>query len=322
MTDRRAVDNPAVTDTVVIVADSGEKAGFGHISRSSAIAVALRSRGIETGCYAFGAEERFERDGVEWAPLTDGELPAADGDVLLVDSYRFPRDELARAAASTALVVMHDHGAVPEGAALVVSTSASPPAGREEWLIGLEYAALRPVFWGLPRRTLHDSVEHVLVTVGSGLFAEVGSELAAAVAAALPEARVTLVRGPHATNDAPTGIALLDAPDSLLEALLHTDLAVSASGQTMLEAAAGGTPCISFALVDNQRAQVRQLAERDGVLLVDPPDPREIAAAATELARSIDARRELSLNGQRAVDGYGALRVAFHVARLCSKALA
>ena len=84
----------------------------------------------------------------------------------------------------------------------------------------------------------------------------------------------------------------------------------------MLEAAAAGTPCMAFPLAANQRAQVERLAEQGGVRLVDPPDQSEIAAAAVELAGSVEARRELSLNGQRTVDGYGALRVAFHVARL------
>ena len=315
-TDRRTVDNPGVTERVVLVADSGEEAGLGHVSRSSAVAMALRCRGIEARCHALGAKQGFERDGIDWSPLAGRALSTLDGSVLFVDSYRIPRDELARIAASTALVVMHDHGAIPEGAALVVSTSAPPPGGHAARLIGLEYASLRPAFWGLPRRVLRSSIEDVLVTVGSGLFAEVGSEIAAALAAGLPHARVTLVCGPYATNSGPAGVALLDAPDSLLHPLLQADLAVSASGQTMLEAAAAGTPCVALPLVANQREQALRLADHGGARVVDPPDPGEITAAAVELAESAHARRELSLNGQRAVDGYGALRVAFYIARL------
>src|SRR3954467_7922490 len=98
---------------VVIVADAGLDAGLGHISRSSSLAVALRCRGIESRCYAYGAEEAFERDGVLWSPFEGDEIPVLPGGILVVDSYRFSRDALASAAESSRLVAMHDYGVVP-----------------------------------------------------------------------------------------------------------------------------------------------------------------------------------------------------------------
>ena len=308
-----------MSNEVMLVADAGEQAGLGHISRSTAVAVALRCRGIETRCYAHGAAEPLERDGVRWAPLGGERLPDSPGGVLVVDSYLLPSDELARAAGSARLVVMHDYGSVPEDAALVVSAAAPPSDAGSGRLSGLAYAALRPVFWGLPARELRDHVEHVLVTTGSGNFAEVGCELAEAVGNELPGVRVTLVRGPHGTIDVPSGIELLDGPDSLLEPLLATDLVVTAGGQTMLEAATAGTPCVALPLVDNQRRQALRLAGLGAVRLVDPPSVSEVAAAASELAREPEARREMSREGQHGVDGYGALRVAFHIGRMVSQ---
>src|SRR5579862_4436870 len=230
---------------VVVVADAGRDAGLGHISRSSAVAVALRTLGLETLCFAYGENEPFARDSITWMPLESPELP--ESHIAVIDSYRLPREVLERAAEKHRLVVMHDFGGVPLGAALVVS-AAGPPSIDRTRLSGFEFAPLRPQFWGLPPRTIGPVVAQVLVTTGSGQFADVGDEAARALAAALPEVTVKLVCGPHSDFDSTAGVEILVAPPSLLEPLLAADLVVSAAGQTMLEAAAAGTPCIALPL--------------------------------------------------------------------------
>jgi spore coat polysaccharide biosynthesis predicted glycosyltransferase SpsG len=100
--------------------------------------------------------------------------------------------------------------------------------------------------------------------------------------------------------------------------MLEADLVVTAAGQTMLEAVATGAPTVALPLVENQARQAELLAERGAVRLVSSEDVSELTSAAVELARSTDARRALSANGQAAVDGYGALRVAYHLARLAT----
>src|SRR5262249_12973138 len=161
--------------------DAGREAGLGHVARSSAVATALRCREIETRCLAHGADEPFRFDGVDWAPLNGNELPEANGHVLLIDSYRLSPEAVAASARPSRLVVMHDDGDVPPGAALAISVVGAPDAtaGR---LSGLEYAALRPGFWGLPSRRLNDDAGEILVTTGGGLFAETGLEVARSLA--------------------------------------------------------------------------------------------------------------------------------------------
>jgi UDP-2,4-diacetamido-2,4,6-trideoxy-beta-L-altropyranose hydrolase len=306
-----------VTAPVVFVADAGRDAGLGHVGRSSAVAAALRCRGIETVCLADGVLEPLELDGIRWLPLDDRALreSASAATVLVIDSYRLERESLAGAAPSSRLVVVHDHGRPPQGAALVVSVGKLPADGAPK-LTGLAYAALRPDFWGLPERAPRDDVERVLVTTGSGALGAVGREVAQALAAALPAVRVAVVQGPYATVGAPSGVETIAAPRSLLVPLLEADLVVSAGGQT----AAAGTPCVALPLVENQRAQTDVLAGLGAVRVVDPPEPSAAASAAVALARDPDARRALSEAGQRAVDGYGALRVAFEIALLAGRA--
>jgi spore coat polysaccharide biosynthesis predicted glycosyltransferase SpsG len=310
------VDNRVVTDPVLLVTDAGEKAGLGHLSRSAAIAVALRCRGTEMRAYAQGVDERVVRDGVEWLPLELSSLTSVAGMVVVIDSYRLPQEALAHIGEANRLVVMHDQGPVPEKARLVVSVTDAAANGQATLLRGLGYAALRPDFWGLPTRVLRPDVRRVVVTTGSGQFDDVANELARTVAAVLPGVGVAVVRGPHATADPPRGIEAIEAPNSLLEPLLAADLVISAGGQTMLEAVAVGTPCVALPLVENQRAQVALALRRGAVRVVDQPDADAVASAATALALDHGAREALSTAGQRAVDGYGALRVAFEIAKL------
>ena len=302
---------------VVLVADAGPHAGLGHISRSSALAVALSCRGIDPRCYAHGAEEPFERDGVRGRRCRSSGLRGVQGGVLVVDSYTLAPDELEQAAESSRLVVMHDDGEPPRGVCLVVAPAGEKSQDAPARLDSLRHVALRPAFWGLPRRDLEEHMDQILVTTGSGQFDLLGQDIARALAAALPDAEITLVRGPYASaSSPPPGIRVLDTPETLADALRACDLAVTAGGQTMLEAAAAGTPCVALPLADNQRRQVASLARLGAVHVVDPPRAEHAAAAAVSLAHDADQRRELSRKSQQAIDGYGALRVAFCVGRL------
>jgi spore coat polysaccharide biosynthesis predicted glycosyltransferase SpsG len=304
-------------DRVVIVADAGKGAGLGHVARSSAIAVALRCREIEPRCYGYGAVEPFRFDGIDWIGLSEHALPAFTEEVVVLDSYRIPTELVSGIGENHRLVALHDQGTPPPGAALVVSVG-GPSRDDPHWAGGLSYAALRPGYWGLPQRALSDRVERILVTTGSG-FSDAGSAIAQAIATTLPDTTVRLVVGPHAGVVTPPDLETLVSPTSLLEPLLDADVVVSSAGQSALEAVAAGTPCIALPLVDNQLAQAERLASAGAVRLVDPPEPADVAAACLNLARDRGARHELSRNGQSAVDGYGALRVAFAITRLAEQ---
>ena len=90
-----------------------------------------------------------------------------------------------------------------------------------------------------------------------------------------------------------------------------------AAARTMLEAAACGTPCLALPLAENQLPQATLLAE-GGAVQVVAPSVDAVLAAVSRLRLDLEACRELSRKAQLAVDGYGALRVAFHLQRLLS----
>jgi UDP-N-acetylglucosamine:LPS N-acetylglucosamine transferase len=69
--------------------------------------------------------------------------------------------------------------------------------------------------------------------------------------------------------------------------------------------------------VDNQCANADALRSAGAAVVVDGPGP-ELERALAALAADPSARSELSARAQAAVDGYGALRIAFAVERLAA----
>jgi spore coat polysaccharide biosynthesis predicted glycosyltransferase SpsG len=296
--------------TAVLAADAGPDVGLGHVSRTGAVAAALRTRGWGVRCLALGADDGFERDGIEWEPWElDRRPPRADAIVL--DSYHFDAAAARREAQRSLLVLMHDRGdPIAEAGLLVTVGGGESP--RRGWLTGPRFACLRPPFWGLPIRAPRAEVEHVLVATGGGDPGGAAAGLAEACAQVLPNARVRRLRGPQAPSVAADGVEEVGPVDCPADLLLDSDLVVTAGGQGALEAIATGAACVLVPLADNQRAQVERLVAIRAAVAAEPA-PEQVAAEAARLAADTPARAGLATNGQRAVDGYGALRVAFAI---------
>ena len=293
----RRATRRAVRADVAVVADGGPGAGLGHLGRSSAIAAALRARGVAVSCHAYGAAEPVTVDGIAWSPLD--EPPAPAGGVVVLDTYTMPETDRAALAERFAVALMHDVGGILPAATLVVAV------GRREdeiamlgtpVLAGLRYAALRAPFWGLPVRHARARVRRVLVTTGGGTLQDAGVALAAQVKAALPGASVALVRGPRAHFTAPPGVELVNAPRSLVDELLAADIVVTAAGQSALEAVATGAATVALALVDNQRRNATMLAATGAARVLEPG--ADIAATVGHLAGDRAERAALAERGQ------------------------
>jgi spore coat polysaccharide biosynthesis predicted glycosyltransferase SpsG len=301
--------------SALVLADGGPSAGQGHLSRSSSLVVALRARGVTARCVALGAEGLRERYGVTWEPEAGaGRTLTAPADVVVVDTYGPPWPASAGVdLADVPRVLVCDEPRPPSSA--VVVDPAAEPDGDPRHLYGLRHAMLGPPFWGMPRRTSHRPLRRVLVTVGRSTRVTEGPELVDAVRAAVPGEAVVRVVGLSGVADGP-GVEALAPSASLLEELLACDLVVCGAGQTMLEAAATGAPCVAVVLADNQRRAAEQL-DRAGAAVVTAM--AGVAGACAVLVAT-SARAALAARGQDAIDGAGALRVAFAVQRLIAEA--
>lgn len=312
---------------VVLAADAGPADGLGHLVRSTALALALREAGAEVRTAALRAEEALTIDGLAWEPVV--EVPG-DGNVIVLDSYHHAApahaplaeapdgDVLASghlaAAVNTPLVVFADDATAPAEAELVIAPMVDRHA--PGWLTGLEHACLRPAFWASAPRVVAEPARRILVATGGTDPGGLGLRLAADLVAAQPEVEVSLVRGPGADPAVSSGVRAVVAPDDLAAELARADLGLLAAGQTALEAAATGLPCVAVVAVENQRTAARRLATA-GIALVAEPD-----AAVSELRHLLDdaeRRRALARSAQAAVDGQGARRIAARVRALAER---
>jgi len=296
----------------LVVADAGPGAGLGHIARCSAIVAGLRVRGVRCRCVAVGAEEA-PHSIIEWETKKAlGEIPPIAPALVLLDSYRLDAASVRDQARARRLALMHDEGPLVEPSDLIVTSDPRLVGARAEVVGGAALSPLGPRFWGLPEplEPAH-RVRRVLVTTGGGDPGGHAVAIASAVREAMPEAEVALVRGPHADFADPPGIQVLDRPESLLEPLMEADLAVTAAGNSVLEAAAVGTPAVAVVMAENQRAIARALADHGATELFEPETLGRLVGAVRTLAADPELRRQRSRRGREVVDGYGALRVAF-----------
>jgi spore coat polysaccharide biosynthesis predicted glycosyltransferase SpsG len=165
------------------------------------------------------------------------------------------------------------------------------------------------MFWGVRPRDTAPTVRRVLVTVGGSAITG-GATLAASVAQAVPDAEVHFVVGPYAEEAPEDGVRLVRAPSDLLDELLRADVVVSAAGQTMLEAACTGTPCVAVALAGNQRLQLAALQTAGAVVAATSDNA---AATVATLAADAPRRAALAARSRTVVDGFGALRLAWRL---------
>jgi UDP-2,4-diacetamido-2,4,6-trideoxy-beta-L-altropyranose hydrolase len=308
---------------VAVVADTGERAGLGHLSRCRGIAAALLTRGTEPVCFALGAEQPASYDGLVWRPVQQLEqIPRASAAVVLLDSYDITARQAVEYFSDRPVAVFDDTATADDSSAALTIDLGGSDDGRPRRAVGLRYACLQPEFWGMPAARPRARVERVLVTIGGGGSDQAAKAILAAVRAGAPDAAITLVQGPYARFPPLDGVRLLRAPAGLRDELMDADLVVCAAGLTMLEGAAIGVPCVAVALVENQHRQAQRLHEQGGVSLVrstypgHQPPVAESCAAVAALSLDHDLRAELSRRAQAAVDGYGALRVAFLLQKL------
>ena len=291
---------------VRLLAEGGPGIGMGHLARSSALGCALRFRGFELEARVVGLDRAAEIDGIHWEPVTEA-VGAPEGGLTVVDGYGLA------ARLRTGAPVFSMHAAWPEGAPCPKASLeiGGPTEGAS--FTSLRYACLRAPFWLLDAQSPSRQVSRVLVTTGGGDGAARSDRLALDLRAALPaEVQVLVIRGPFSSGRKLDGVEVLSAPPDLAQHLATADLALTAAGQTMLEAMAAGTPTVAAPLASDQAAQAAAAAATGGVV-VAPPD--EMIKLARDLHMDWALRRGLARRGSAAVDGLGAHRLATELLR-------
>lgn len=333
-----------MSETLFIRADANEIVGTGHVMRCLSIADQVREIGgdvvfvtADEKAVPMVTERGYETLvlGSRWDAL-DSELDAFLSLIeergirsLLVDSYYVTENYLRRLSEVAEVTYLDDLNRFSYPVQRVINYNfygpeTTYPAGETEYLLGTEYAPLRPEFSNVPERAF-GALRKILITTGGTDAYGVAEKLLARLTAekAFDECELFCVLGrfhsakeellaKYAGNER---VHILVNIPNMMEYMCACDAAVLAGGTTTYEICACGLPGVVYTLADNQFDNARS-AGRLGILpwAGDVREDMEgfLNRTVEELLKLEDAiyRREISARMQKMVDGSGAVRIA------------
>lgn len=198
----------------------------------------------------------------------------------------------------------------------------TPPG--QAFVCGEDYIPLAPNYWDVPGRTYAKDVQNILISFGGVDHYNATSTAIESLDVCFPAPiTVRIVIGPFydnvleirtAAKNSKHRIQFLDQPPGLFEHLLWCDLLVCASGTTIFEACATGTPSIGIAVWPLQKPPLERVVNAGAALGIEYSTPDafigELEQCLRRMTATHKARRELGLLGRRFVDGQGARRIA------------
>ncbi len=333
--------------SILFRVDTGPQSGLGHLQRCLSLAMALHRLGAKpiflTGEH-LNVQQRIGAFNFSWVGLS-GARPGSHEDLecaraaavsfgaafAVVDSYHVDEGYFHGLRAAGLFVAAIDDLAahafpcqlVVNGGAHAYQLSYLSSSGDTRFLLGPRYALLRPEFWSVPRRTVRDAVQNILVTLGGADSGNLMPRVLGLLSDLPGDFAVTAIVGPFfekrreveaAAERCRRSVRLVYDPYTIRDLMLDADMAVSAGGQTLYELAATGTPMVAVQVADNQATALRVLAVegvacmvegQDGSVLID-----RLGKAVLRLLKSYGVRVEMSAAGLRLVDGWGAQRVS------------
>ena len=338
---------------VLFRVDVGPGVGLGHVHRNLGLAEALRDLKID-GIFVLSQEDRaatrVTRKGFQVETLSR-ELPGQREDcsrvittakqrgctAAVVDSYvidEYYIDQLRSSGLHTILI--EDEIRQNSSVDLLINTSLTEDMRTiqlemqaEKYLCGSDYVLLRSEFWNCPGRTINETVDHVLLTVGGDDWHKMTESLMVWLDNHVEDAcAITVVVGPffdstrlleEVAEKSRHKVRLITAPDCLFDLMTTVDLVVCGGGQTAYELAATGTPAIALDFSDNQTSGLQALVEAGTLVYGGRVRASKVPGELVEVmdtTHQYSTRQRLSRNGQKFIDGQGAAKVAHEIARM------
>ena len=334
-----------MSPTAIFRADAGPGMGGGHVQRCLALAETMVQQKWRC-CFAVrgATEETVPALGASGHRLLRLAGPDRDEvaemaaslrekcDLLVLDHY--DRDSAFEAACrgfALRIMAIEDRPSRPHDCDFVLD----PTPGRSgvdyetllpshcRMLLGPDYALLRRQFAearpaALTRRESGQPVSRLLVSIGMTDPQNITGRVLKGVAESGPALAVDVVLGsvaPHlaAVQEAAASMGAevhVDVTD-MADFMSRADLAISASGSTVLERCCLGLPGIAIVTAENQRhlADAFRAANIAEVIDADQATPQWIADTQRRLCTDAEARTAMSRAAAALCDGQGPARV-------------
>lgn len=322
---------------VFILTEAGQKVGFGHLSRCSAVYHAFVRRGIKPVMIVNGDQgigdflKGIHHDVFDWLGGFQELLSRIAGaDIVFIDSYLADEAKYRDIASTVTLTaciddykrIRYPQGVVING--LIYAPQMNYPSGKGvEYLLGARFAFLRKAFWKVSSKKISPQIKNIFMTFGGSDFLDLAPQTLSKVIEHYPDAQKTVVISQFYKNinavkkeaDQRTKI-VIDASESEMKRLmLKADVAVSASGQTLSELAVLGVPGVAVCVADNQRHNWKAWTKRG--FIAAQPNANSIVKGLTQL-QSWTVRKRASAQLRKSISASGAFKIADALVRKAS----
>lgn len=315
---------------VLILAEGGEKIGFGHITRSISIYQAFEEIGIRPELIINGDEAA--RDFVkgkdfrifDW--LNDRETLFAvlkSSDIVFVDSYLADYDlyEKISDIAGTGVYfdddirINYPKGFVVNGAILAERMPYSEREG-VTYLLGAQYAPLRRDFWDVPAKPTRNNLETAMITFGGADVCNLTPKVLRMLVDTYPGLIKKVIIGKgfqniteiEALKDHNTELIYYSDAAEMKKIMLESDIAISAGGQTLYELARIGVPTIGICAADNQLRNIKEWAETGFLKYIGWKNFGNLGRELEDALKYLTNKRvriDMAAIGRRIIDGRG-----------------
>jgi UDP-2,4-diacetamido-2,4,6-trideoxy-beta-L-altropyranose hydrolase len=318
----------------VIRANSGVGVGLGHLRRCLELSKVLRDNHWSVFFVEppeSNAIQLIEHTGFSTIIVNDESesicRSAVGARLLLIDHYELDIQTFASFSERTwKLAVFDDLGnrLIPVDVVINGSPSAQnmnfSRLGAEVVLAGPEYQVIRDDLIHLKPEVDIESPKSILVTIGAGdphhlletlillfekNFCHFGMDI-----------RFNIIVGPQVKESYVTNneaISIHYSPDNMAELISTSDIAVSASGQTLMELLFVGVPTVALCLADNQIENIQALESEKCIISAGRVDKNNweetLVSSLVSLLEDVSLRQKLSINARRMIDGKGAERI-------------
>jgi UDP-2,4-diacetamido-2,4,6-trideoxy-beta-L-altropyranose hydrolase len=194
------------------------------------------------------------------------------------------------------------------------------PARKEvNYLLGTQFIPVRKAFWDVPDKEIKENIATIMVTFGGDDSRNMTPPILKLLNENFPKLtkKVILGRGFRNTEqiesfkDEKTELIYFPYAEGMKKTMLESDVAISASGQTLYELARVGVPTIAISVADNQLNNIKGCQKAGFIEYAGAWDNKDILNLLMqkfELLRNADVRNKMARAGRSWVDGFGAKR--------------
>lgn len=319
----------------LIATEGSSDIGFGHLTRCTSLYQAFDKIGAATEFIVNGDKAVYDllkgTNHIVFNWLKELERfydLLKETEIAIIDSYLADHDIYKRISDSVNVAVYIDDNRrmdYPDGIVVNGTIFAEemdyPKREGIIYLLGSRYIPMRREFWEIQERKIKKDIEIIMITFGGDDSKNMTPKVLKLLADNHPELTKNVIIGKgfqdinalEKIKDKNTKLIYYPNADGMKNAMVESDIAISAGGQTLYELARVDLPTIAIAVADNQLNNIKGLQKagfieyagwwkEEGVL--------NNILQKIQLLKNSGSREEKIKIGKKLVDGKGAIRIA------------